>query len=117
MLSKDQLNAIKFTNLVQHTHWTIPMGIGSVKKQIIGNHKKGLHGFALSDHSLMSGALELYNLQKDKDFKAKNNIESLPIMLGVKLNFIDDLESKDLSRIFQLTLFAKNKEGFKTSLT
>lgn len=113
MLSKEELSQIKFTNLVQHTHWTIPMGIGNVKKQVVGTIKKGLHGFAISDHNVMSGVLELYGLSKDKDFLEKNKISSLPIMIGVKLNFTDDLDNKDLSRLFHLTLFAKSNKGFK----
>lgn len=113
MLSKEQLNQIKFTNLVQHSHWTIPMGIGHVKKQIQGTTKKGLNGFAITDNNVMSGVLETYFLSKDKDFLEKSKIDKLPIAIGARLSFTDDLENKDLSRLFSLTLFAKSMTGYK----
>lgn len=113
MLSREELLKIKFTNLIQHSHWSIPLGIGNVKKQIQGTHKKGLSGFAITDLNVMSGVLETYFLSKDKEFLEKNKIDKLPIALGVRLNFTDNLENKDLSRIFELTLFAKSMTGYK----
>lgn len=113
MLSKDQLAQIKFTNLVQHSHWTIPVAIGDVKRQVLGNIKKGLHGFALTDHNVMSGTLETYFMSKDKEFFQKHELADFPMMIGARLNFTDDLEVKDLSRIFNLTLLVKNSKGYR----
>jgi len=107
------LSKIKFTNLVQRSHWTIPMGVGNVKKQIQGVLKKGLNGFVITDQNIMSGVLETYFLSKDKDFLEKSKIEKLPIGIGAIMDFTDDLENKDLSRLFSLTLYAKNQTGYK----
>lgn len=104
MLSKEQLSQIQFVNLVQHTHFSMPFGVGNVKAHIKKVAASGLAGFAMTDTN-MGGVLEAYKAVKDK---------KLPFALGVQLNIIDDLQRQDkVNKYFTITCFAKNQKGYQ----
>lgn len=104
MLNKEQLSQIKYLNLVQHTHFSMPFGVGNVKAHIKKAAEAGHAGFAMTD-STMGGVLEAYKAVKDK---------KMPFALGVQLNIIDDLSRQDkVNKYFTITCFAKNQTGYK----
>lgn len=105
MLTKEQLAQIQYVNLVNHTHFSIPMGVGNVKAHLKRAQKCGFKGLAITDSHMMGGVLEAYKYCKDANF---------PLAIGVVLNVIDDLSRKDkTNKYFTLTVFAKNDEGYK----
>lgn len=109
MLTKEQIEKIEYVNLVNHTHFSMPMGIGNVKAHIKRAQACGFKGFAITDTHMMGGVLEAYKICKDSKF---------PLALGAVLNVIDDLERKDkTNKSFTLTVFAKNATGYKNLVT
>lgn len=118
-LTKEQLQEIKYLNLNTHSHFSIPLGVGSIKAHLKRAAECGFAGFALTDMQVMAGALEAYKLSKDKDFLSKTlKKDSFPVVLGVELNVIDDLAKKDkVNKYFPLTVYAKNIEGYKHLVT
>lgn len=112
MLSKDQLSQIKYTNLVGHSHYSMPFGVGKIKDHISSAAKKGHQGFALVDNFGMNGILDAYNLGKDKDFLAKIKKEKFPVLLGTKINLTDSLDSID-SHLFNVSMYATSWTGYK----
>lgn len=118
-LTKEQLQDIKYLNLNTHSHFSIPLGVGSIKAHMKRAAECGFTGFSITDSQVMAGALEVYKLSKDKDFLAKTlKKESFPVVLGVELNIIDDLSRKDkVNKYFSITAYAKNLEGYKNLVT
>lgn len=105
---KEKLKAIPYVNLVNHTHFSIPMGVGNIKAHIKRAKQCGFKGFAITDSHMMGGVLEAYKLRDEK----------FPVAIGVQLNVIDDLERKDkTNKYFTLTCFAKNAQGYKNLVT
>ena len=113
-LTKEQLKEIKYLNISTHTHFSIPMGVGKIKDHMKRAAECGFTGFAITDSSTMGGALEVINASKDKDFLKKINREKFPILLGVQLNMIDDLEKKDkVNKYFNISAYAINNKGYQ----
>lgn len=109
MLTKEQIDEIKYVNLVNRSHFSIPVGLGKVKDHLKRAQKCGFQGWAITDNHMMGGVLEAYKAAKDSKF---------PLALGVVLNVIDDLGRKDkTNKYFTLTAFAKNLEGYKNLVT
>lgn len=107
-LSKEQLENIKYINLVNHTHFSMPFGVGNVKAHIKRAMDCKNEGFAITDTN-MGGVLEAYKICKEK---------KLPFVLGTQLNIIDDLQRQDkVNKYFTITCFAKNLTGYKNLVT
>lgn len=107
-LNKEQLEKINYVNLVNHTHFSMPYGVGNIKAHVKRAIDCKFSGFAITDTN-MGGVLEAYKVTKDK---------KLPIAIGVQLNIIDDLERKDkVNKYFTITCFAKNAVGYKNLVT
>lgn len=113
MLSKEKLSQIIYTNLVGHSHYSMPFGVGKIKDHIASAAKKGHRGFALVDDYAMNGILEAYSLSKDKDYITnKLKKEKFPILLGTKLHLTDDLNNQE-SQLFNVSVYATNWTGYK----
>ena len=113
-LSKEQLEKIKFINLHTYTHFSIPMGVGNVKAHIKRAAQVGHTGFAITDQYVMGGVLEAYKTLKDKDYLKKLDKEKFPLVIGCRLNVIDDLDSKDrVNKYFSITVYAQDSIGYK----
>lgn len=96
---------LKYVNLASHTHYSMPLGVGTVSDHIKKAMASGHTGFAITDSMMMGGVLETYNTCSSK---------KIPLALGVQLNIIDDLERKDkVNKFFTVTCFAKNKKGYE----
>lgn len=109
MLTKEQIEQINYVNLVNHTHFSIPMGVGNVKAHLKRAQACGFKGMAITDTHMMGGVLEAYKVCKEA---------KMPLAMGVVLNVIDDLERKDkTNKSFTLTAFAKNSTGYKNLVT
>lgn len=117
-LNKEALEAIKFTNLHTYTHFSIPMGVGNVKAHIKRAAEAGFTGFAITDQYSMAGVLDAIKNLKDKDFLKKLGKEKFPLIIGCRLNVIDDLESRDrVNKYFSITVYAMNATGYKNLVT
>lgn len=104
-LTKDELEKIEFINLVTHSHFSIPFGIGKIKDIVKRVNKVGHKGLCLTDINSMAGCLELLKISKDK---------KLPIILGAELRIIDTLENHDkANKYFNITCLVKNFTGYK----
>ena len=117
-LTKETLDQVKFTNLHTYTHFSIPMGVGTVKAHIKRASEAGLNGFAITDQYSMAGVLDAVKTLKDKDYLKKLGKEKFPLIIGCRLNVIDDLESRDrVNKYFSITVYAMNSEGYKNLVT
>lgn len=115
-LTEDQLNEIKFTNLKNHTGYTLQMGYGTTKEHIKACAKKGHQACVFTDNGVMMGALDLYNQAQDKKILEAIHYEgkSFPIIMGVSLYLTEDTNIKNRAqKHFNLTMYAKNQAGYE----
>ncbi len=115
-LTEDDLKKIKYTNIRNHTGYSLLLGFGSTKQHLKEVIKKGHQGICFTDNGSMMGVLDLYNLSKDKKFleSAGHSDKSFPSILGVAA-YITDLSSvKDKeNKYYNITLLSKTQKGYE----
>ena len=115
-LTEDDLKKIKYTNIRNHTGYSLLLGFGSTKQHLKEVIKKGHQGICFTDNGSMMGVLDLYNLSKDKKFleSAGHTDKSFPSILGVAA-YITDLSSvKDKeNKYYNITLLSKTQKGYE----
>lgn len=85
-----------------HSHGeSSPDGVCSAKDWVDMAKNKGLYGLALTDHGIMTSALELYYEGKKQKF---------PIALGEEFYVVNSADPKSY---YHLTVWCKNEIGYK----
>jgi DNA polymerase III subunit alpha len=97
---------MKFVPLHVHSHFSLLDGLAKLE-DIVGKAKEdGMEAVALTDHGVMHGAVEFYQMCKKADIK--------PI-IGVEAYIVDDrkVKDRDTEERFHVILLAENNEGYQ----
>nr|BFD64953.1 hypothetical protein BdHM001_36340 [Bdellovibrio sp. HM001] len=92
-------------NLRGVTHFSLSLGIGTVKDHLKAVQKKGLKGFTLTDEmSLAGGVLASLDGKKEK----------VPVVIGVTLNVTENVRVRKIDHKYdKVVALAKSHKGFK----
>jgi len=105
----------RYTNLNNHTEYTMLKGYGSLKNNAKASIQKGLYGLALTDLPTMQGNLDLYeniDLKLAKSFGFEG--DEYPTVMGAELYITDCPYVKDpINEAKRITVYVKNQIGFK----
>ena len=115
-LTEDDFKNIKYTNIRNHTGYSLLLGFGSTKQHLKEVIKKGHKGICFTDNGSMMGVLDLYNLSKDKKFleSAGHNDKSFPSIMGVAAYITDLSTVKDKeNKYHNITLLSKSQIGYE----
>ncbi len=98
----------KFVHLHNHSHYSLLDGLQKVPQMLDQAAKLGMDAIALTDHGTLSGAVEFYNVAKQKGIKPIIGLEAYvsPRRMHEKTGKID-------ANPFHLILLAKNYEGYQ----
>ncbi len=95
-----------YTHLHLHTEYSMLDGANKIKKLAQQIKQLGMNSVSITDHGIMSGALEFYKTMKEEGIKPIIGIEAY-IHNGEELN------DKNQRYHFHLCLYAKNEIGYK----
>lgn len=110
-ICNDELKKINFINLHQHSHYSALDGIGTIHEYLTEVKKKNLQGFALTDHGVMSGDLELYRLARASNTSFVMGAELY--ITPPNLTDFSDLSKSQEYKYSHITLLVKNEVGYK----
>ncbi|MCB9802816.1 DNA polymerase III subunit alpha [Candidatus Nomurabacteria bacterium] len=98
-----------FVHLHTHSHYSLLDGLATIDHLVNAAKDKGMSALALTDHGVMSGAIEFYQKAKKAGIK--------PI-IGVEAYLApDELANKNpKEKPYHLILLAENNEGYKNLL-
>lgn len=113
-LSAEELAKIKFTNLNNHTYYSILKGYGSLKDHAKVHAEKGLYGLAVTDYSTMQGLLEFYHNINQENAGDSYKFDDFPKIMGTDAYLVENKKIKDIHHYpHRVTIFIKNQQGWK----
>ncbi|MBT7553642.1 PHP domain-containing protein, partial [bacterium] len=65
-----------FINLHTHSHYSLLDGLATIDHLVAATKDKGANALALTDHGVMSGAIEFYQKCKANDIKPIIGVEA-----------------------------------------
>lgn len=98
-----------FVHLHLHTQYSVLDGAIKLKELISYAKSCGQDAVAMTDHGVMHGAIEFYELAKSAGVKP---IIGCEVYITPSSRFEKKLKSQGGSQLFHLTLLAKNKVGY-----
>lgn len=100
-----------FTHLHVHSHYSLLDGLAQPEQLLKQAQKMGLDALALTDHGVMYGAIEFYNLAKKMGIKPIIGCE-----LYLAPRSLKDKTPKVDTRFYHLVVLVKNKTGYQNLL-
>jgi len=100
-----------FTHLHVHSHYSLLDGLAQPEKLLKQAQKMGLDALALTDHGVMYGTIEFYNLAKKMGIKPIIGCE-----LYLAPHSLKDKTPKVDTRFYHLVVLVKNKTGYQNLL-
>ena len=98
-----------FINLHTHSHYSLLDGLATIDHLVAATKDKGANALALTDHGVMSGAIEFYQKCKANDIKPIIGVEAY-----IATGDMNVRQQKD--KPYHLILLAENNEGYKNLL-
>ncbi len=102
---------MNFTHLHCHTHYSLLDGLSKPEPLVEKAKNLGMTALSITDHGVLYGAVEFYNLCHEAGIKPIIGMESY---VAPRTRF--DKEGKIDSDYYHLTLLAKNYEGYQNLL-
>jgi DNA polymerase-3 subunit alpha len=99
---------MSFVHLHTHSHYSLLDGFSKIDDLIKRASELGFSALALTDHGTLSGAIEFYKKAKKAGIKP---IIGCEVYLAPRTRF--DKTAKIDSKIYHLTLLAKDEKGYK----
>lgn len=112
-MKKEELEKIRYINPAAHSHFSMPLGIGTPKDLILQADALKHDGIAITDMTSMAAVLPA--LKQVGELKQKGKIsKDFAYLIGCQFNIIDDLSKKDRSnKYFSIRAIAKNFKGYQ----
>jgi DNA polymerase-3 subunit alpha len=98
-----------FINLHTHSHFSLLDGLATIDHLVAAAKEKGANALALTDHGVMSGAIEFYQKCKANDIKPIIGVEAY-----IATGDMNVRQQKD--KPYHLILLAENNKGYKNLL-
>lgn len=99
---------IPFVHLHNHTHYSLLDGLQKVDKMLDRAAELGQKSIAITDHGVLSGAIEFYQECKKRDIKPIVGLEAY-----VAPRTLNDKSGKIDANPYHLTMLARTSQGYK----
>lgn len=102
-----EIKSERYVSLNTHSSWSIGQGIVTPKELFKKAEELGSPAVCVTDYDTMAGMWDCLKLSRD------TGIKFIP---GCEMNFVEDLQNTDDTRLTKIVLLAKNHTGYKNIL-